>query len=122
MTIAEDEQILPLCTIESTHSLLAILTKNGRLLIVPLAELRTLSAGGKGTKLIDLDDGDHIQQWVTGTDKGFVLSGVYRRRYTDWMISDATLANYIGKRARKGKVVERKIIDAVLTAYKESTE
>lgn len=115
-TSAGDTLLSPLYVAEK-HSLLAMLTAAGRLLIVDLHELRLLSGGGRGTKLIDLADDDYIAQWVTSTEEqGFMLSGVYRRRQTDWHISGSVLEAYKGKRARKGKALERKITEAVLTA------
>lgn len=122
ITISDDDMLLSPCISSSADTHLALLTTLGRLLVIELTELRQLSSGGRGTKLIDLDKGDTIQQWAVGSADGFVLSGIYRRRPIDWVISGDTLAPYLGKRARKGKLVERKIIDAVLTAYKESVE
>lgn len=122
VTIAKGDLLLAPCIRRSSDVYLALLTKLGRLLVIELNELRKLSSGGRGTKLIDLDNGDVIAQWAVGSEKGFVLSGIYRRRQTDWVISGAALAPYVGKRARKGKLLERKITDAVLTAYKEGVE
>ena len=107
--------------VDPSHTLLALLSQQGRFLVIDLAELRELSGGGRGTKLIDLDEGDEISQWATGTAAGFVLSGVYRRRQTDWEINASTLENYRAKRARKGKPLERKIAEPLLTAAVNST-
>lgn len=116
INVPEKEALLTPIYVQPEHTLLALLTTQDRLLIVDLIELRELSGGGRGTKLIDLDAGDTISQWATGTATGFVLSGVYRRRQTDWQLKDALLESYRGKRARKGKLLERKITNAVLTA------
>ena len=117
ITIAKDDELLPPLYVATEHNMLALLSAAGRFLVIDLTELRELSGGGRGTKLLDLDEGDRISQWVTGTNEaGFVLSGIYRRRQTDWEIKGTTLASYQGKRARKGKMLERKISDAVLTA------
>lgn len=116
INVPEKETLLPPLYVQPAHTLLALLSAQGRLLVLDLIELRELSGGGRGTKLIDLDEDDFISQWVTSSESGFVLSGIYRRRQTDWQLKDALLDSYRGKRARKGKVLERKITNAVLTA------
>lgn len=117
ITLSHDDHLLAPLYIADNHSLLALLTAAGRFLVIDLAELRSLSGGGRGTKLIDLTDDDYIVQWASSTEaQGFLLSGVYRRRQTDWPINGSVLESYKGKRARKGKALERKITDAVLTA------
>lgn len=116
ITIADKDALLTPLYVAENHTLLALLSASGRLLVISLTELRELSGGGRGTKLMDLDDGDVISQWATGPATGFVISGVYRRRQIDWEITGSVLESYQGKRARKGKTLERKISDAVLTA------
>lgn len=116
ITIADKDALLTPLYVAENHTLLALLSASGRLLVISLTELRELSGGGRGTKLMDLDEGDVISQWATGPATGFVISGVYRRRQIDWEITGSVLESYQGKRARKGKTLERKISDAVLTA------
>lgn len=117
---AEDTLLRPVY-VQSDHTLLALLTAKARFLVVSLAELRTLS-GGRGTKLIDLDEDDRVVAWATGPEQGFVISGIYRRRMTDWAIQGTTLESYLGKRARKGKNLERKMTEMVLTPFSAVTE
>lgn len=107
--------------VQPDHTLLALLTAKARFLVIALDELRTLS-GGRGTKLIDLDKDDRVVAWATGPEDGFVISGIYRRRVTDWAIQGATLESYLGKRARKGKNLERKMTEMVLTPFSAVTE
>lgn len=116
ITIADKDALLTPLYVAENHTLLALLSASGRLLVISLTELRELSGGGRGTKLMDLDEGDVISQWATGPATGFVISGVYRRRQINWEITGSVLESYQGKRARKGKTLERKISDAVLTA------
>lgn len=116
INVPEKDVLLTPIYVQPEHTLLALLSAQGRLLIIDLIELRELSGGGRGTKLMDLDSADVISQWATGTEMGFVLSGVYRRRETDWHLKASLLDSYRGKRARKGKMLERKITNAVLTA------
>ena len=66
------------------------------------------AAGGRGTTLMGLDDGDVIEQWTTLGAAGLMLDGIYRNRETQRVLSGAELADYAGKRARKGKVLALK--------------
>lgn len=116
ITVHDEDSLLPPLYVDPTHSLLAILTQQQRFLVIALSELKQLKGGGRGTKLIDLDADDTVVQWATGSAEGFVLSGIYRRKATNWEITAKTLETYLGKRARKGKLLERKMTDAVLSA------
>lgn len=122
VSITASDQLLPPLYVQPDHTLLAILTANERLLILALDELKILSGGGRGTKLIDLEANDSIVAWATGPQQGFVLSGIYRKRQTEWPIQGATLETYLGKRARKGKNLERKMTELVLTPFSAITE
>ena len=91
---------------EDTH--LAMLAKSGRFLVVPLDELKTMTSG-RGTQLMGLDDGDALAQWVTVGQQGLVARGVYRNKETDVEMNLAALADFIGKRARKGRALSLKV-------------
>lgn len=116
VTIAEEDHLLKPLYVQPTHTHLALLSTNGRFLVIELSELRELGSGGRGTKLMDLDKGDSLSQWATGNEAGFVISGINRRRQIDWELKGTLLESYKGRRARKGKELERKITQAVLTA------
>ncbi|HJH23757.1 MAG TPA: DNA topoisomerase IV subunit A [Paenalcaligenes hominis] len=122
VSVAANDTLLRPVYVQPDHVLLALLTAKSRFLVISLDELRTLSGGGRGTKLIDLDEDDHVVAWATGPENGFVISGIYRRRATDWLIQGTTLESYLGKRARKGKSLERKITEMVLTPFSAVTE
>src|SRR5690606_3270313 len=89
-----------------TH--LAMLAKKGRFLIVPLSELKTMSSG-RGTQLMGLDAGDTLAQWLAMGPAGLLACGVYRKKDTELELSMDDLADYIGKRARKGRALSLKI-------------
>lgn len=112
---SEEDVLLKPLYVQPDHTLLALLSAKGRFLVIELSELRELS-GGRGTKLMDLDADDTLSQWATGTEAGFVISGINRRRQIDWELKGSLLESYRGKRARKGKELERKITQAVLSA------
>ncbi len=91
---------------DDTH--LAMLAKKGRFLIVPLSELKTMTSG-RGTQLMGLDEGDALAQWVAIGPLGLVAQGIYRKKETDLIMDMEELADYIGKRARKGRTLSLKI-------------
>ncbi|HLT98589.1 MAG TPA: DNA topoisomerase IV subunit A [Burkholderiaceae bacterium] len=95
-----------------TH--LAMLAKKGRFLIVPLSELKTMSSG-RGTQLMGLDDGDSLAQWVSMGPAGLVARGIYRKKETELELGMDDLADYIGKRARKGRALTLKIAQPKLS-------
>ncbi|MCB5363265.1 DNA topoisomerase IV subunit A [Pusillimonas sp. CC-YST705] len=95
-----------------TH--VAMFTKSERLLVIALDEVRVLAAGGRGTTLMGLDDGDLIDQWVTFGPAGLMLEGVYRNRETQRVLTATELQAYLGKRARKGKALALKFKQLVL--------
>src|SRR5690606_25324274 len=93
---------------------LAMLSKKGRFLVVELAELKRLSGGGRGTILMGLDAGDVLAQWVPVGPNGILAAGVYRNRETVESLGLDVLAEYVGKRARKGKILAVKAKQAQL--------
>jgi len=105
----------------STH--LAMYTAKGKILIVDLGDVKSLAGGGRGTQLMTLDANDSLAQIIPVGEGGIVVSGIYRNKQTEDTLSLQTLAEYIGKRARKGRlfVVRMKNITLlpVMAANKE---
>lgn len=91
---------------DDTH--LAMLAKSGRFLVVPLSELKIMS-GGRGTQLMGLDKADTLAQWLAIGPQGLVARGIYRNKETDLELDMEALADYVGKRARKGRALALKI-------------
>lgn len=85
ITVSGGTVLPPRLITPEDSSMVAVLSKGGRLLLFPLSELNVLSGGGKGMMLLDLKEGDEV-----------VLCGVIAK-------PDDTLLPYIGKRARAGK-------------------
>lgn len=111
---AGDELLKPL-RLEPDDSHLVLLSTQGRMLIVPLDELRSLSAGGRGTRLMDLDADDGIAQWVGIGPAGLAVAGIYRRRDTVDVLTLDDLAAWVGRRARRGRSFSTRIRDARLS-------
>lgn len=109
VTLDGGDTLLKPVPLRATDDHLAMLTQKGRFLVVPLLELKTLSGGGRGTILMGLDGGDAIEQWLAIGAAGLTASGVYRNKHTDLALDWTELSDYVGKRARKGKVLSIKV-------------
>lgn len=106
----KEETILPpaiLAPIES--SLVAVLSRNARLLTFLLSELKLLQGGGKGMMLIDLKEGDELTGCTVVNQPEVTLNGTAGSRVQQLKINGKELQNYFGQRARTGKVVETKL-------------
>jgi len=97
----------------ATH--LALLSAKRKCLVVALDEVKALSGGGRGTALMQLDADDALAQVVPVGAGGLRAAGVYRNRDWEDVLAGPALAVYIGKRARKGKLLDVKAKDPVLS-------
>ena len=84
----------------------AFLSEKGKLLVIGLDEVKALSGGGRGTILIAIDSPDALSQCVPISEKGLRATGVYRNKQIEDVLSGASLAGYVSKRARKGKLLD----------------
>lgn len=122
MTVQAGEQVLKPLYVQPEDTRLALLTEQGRFLVIELDELRVLKNGGRGTMLINLDEGDRLQQWATVGPSGVQIEGIYRRKHYTWVFDEQELAPYLGRRARKGKMLARKIRHPRLTRVMNLSE
>jgi topoisomerase-4 subunit A len=105
LTLDASEQVLPPARAEHTHTQVANLAADGRLLVYALDELKLQPGGGRGLTLMDVDAktplvavatfGDQLK--VTGTGRG--------GKPKEEVLKGAALAEHVGRRARKGRVV-----------------
>lgn len=117
ITLEENEQLLPPSLIAGDASAIACLSEKGRLLVFGLAEIKALSNGGRGVILIDLDGKESLLGARAISQKGVRVSGIGRAaKPQEVSLSATALAPHIGKRARKGKVLESKLKAQNLTA------
>lgn len=114
VNLEKDDTLLRPLVLQGDDTHLAMLTGKGRFLVVELAELKKLSGGGRGTVLMGLDAGDGIAQWVAIGSAGMVAEGIYRNKHTEQLLIGGELEPYLGKRARKGRVLSLKIKQPVL--------
>ncbi|MCP3707999.1 DNA topoisomerase IV subunit A [Paraburkholderia sp. CNPSo 3274] len=110
MTI--DEGCVPLAPMPMLPDALqvACLSTSGRLLVFSLDEMKTLSGGGRGVTLMQLDDNEKLVQALAISAAGVVLVGTGRGgKAAEDLMSGAVLAPQIGKRARKGRAPDSKL-------------
>ncbi|WP_042271165.1 DNA topoisomerase IV subunit A [Paraburkholderia heleia] len=110
MTI--DEGCVPLAPMPMLPDALqvACLSSGGRLLVFGLDEMKTLSGGGRGVTLMQLDDNEKLVQALAISAAGVVLVGTGRGgKAGEDLMAGAVLAPQIGKRARKGRAPDSKL-------------
>ncbi len=109
ISLPQDASVLPAALFESTEALVAVVTKQGRLLIFPVNEVPEL-ARGKGNKLIQIPTKD----LKSGDDAvlGFCVLEAHQsirihagKRHINLKLAD--LQAYQGKRAQRGNKLPR---------------
>jgi topoisomerase-4 subunit A len=85
---------------------LALLSAKGKFLLFGLDEVKVLGGGGRGTILMGLDGNDHLSQVVPIGAAGLRATGTYRNKQVEDILVGADLAAYVGKRARKGRQLD----------------
>ena len=117
--ITLDEGALPLApkVVAANASAIACLSDQGRLLVFGLDEMKTLTNGGRGVTLMELDDKESLLAAQPISQRGVLVTGIGRGGKTQEVALSATgLSIHIGKRARKGKALVAKVKALTLTA------
>jgi topoisomerase IV subunit A len=110
ISVKEDTNILPPAILAPTeNSLVAAISKDKRLLVFMLSELKLLQGGGKGMMLIDLKKGDELTSCTVVNEPQLTLTGMAGSKVQQLQIGGKELKDYFGARARAGKVVETKL-------------
>lgn len=113
--VTVEKPLLKPIFVEKDDRYLALLSKNGRFLIIALSDIRKLAGGGLGTILIGLDDNDKLSQAVPFGESGLAVTGTYRRKETTDILDLNELEVYIGKRARKGRALDVRVKDFTIS-------
>ena len=110
--ITLDDGALPLAprVVADNASAVACLSEKGRLLVFGMDELKTLSNGGRGVTLMELEEKEKLLAVQPITQKGVIVTGTWaapsrarcRCRRPAWQ-------PHFGKRARKGKPLVAKV-------------
>jgi topoisomerase-4 subunit A len=110
MTLEEGDEPLAPTLVADDASAVACLSEKGRLLVFGLTEIKSLSSGGRGVTLMELEDKETLLAAKAISQKGVKVSGIGRAaKPQEVNLSATSLALHIGKRARKGKALESKI-------------
>ena len=116
VTIEKGDAMLRPVPLPAEASHLALLSAKGRCLVFGLSEVKSLAGGGRGTILMGLDAPDTLAQAVPFGEAGLKASGIYRNRATEDVLVGDALLPYVGKRARKGKQLDVRPKQPVLSA------
>ena len=101
---------LPPRVINANYGAVTCLSEKGRLLVFGLDELKTLSNGGRGVTLMELDPKEKLLAVQPISQKGVVVVGTWAgNKPREVELFASGLALHFGKRARKGKALEAKI-------------
>jgi topoisomerase-4 subunit A len=106
VTLEDGDALLRPVPVFAGAQQLALLSGKGKFLVFGLDEVKVLSGGGRGTILMGLDASDGLSQVVPIGPAGLRVTGVYRNRPTEDILSGAALQPYVGKRARKGRQLD----------------
>ncbi|MBU6437191.1 MAG: DNA topoisomerase IV subunit A, partial [Betaproteobacteria bacterium] len=107
MTLDDGDVPLRPARVDEAASAVAALSHGGRLLVFGLDEMKALANGGRGVIVMDLDSPDHLVQALPVSQRGLVVHGIGRGGAARSQALDAkALVPYVGKRARKGKLLD----------------
>ena len=104
LAIEADDKLLPPVAVQAAHDKLACLSLSGRLLVFALEEVKVQSNGGRGLTLMDVDAKDPLLSVATFHDTLAVHGTTRSAKPKLETLSGKALADYEGKRARKGKL------------------
>ncbi len=112
----EKEAILPpVLFTPSDTALVCAASKQGRLLVFSLLELKTLSGGGKGVIVLGLSEGDELAAVTVIDAPSLHITIMAAAREQVIKLVGEVLQSYFGKRARGGKVISLKANVRVLS-------
>ena len=122
ITIEGDELILPPVLFTPTEQSWVIsVSRSGRLLAFPLAEMKRLAAGGRGLIVMGLEDNDELAGViVAGKSKIVVTTQTAAGREQIIRLSETDLQAHLAKRARMGKMLPVKA-KSVVTQVESAT-
>ena len=107
LTLEDQDLLLPLVAVAAGHNLVACLAQDGRLLVFGLDELKLQANGGKGLTLMDVDAKRCPLLSVATLIDSLVVHGQGRgAKPKQESLKAGALANYLGKRARKGRKLD----------------
>lgn len=116
ITLDEGDEPLTPRPVTAGASAIACLSEKGRVLVFGIDEIKSLTAGGRGVILMELEKNEKLLAAQPISQRGVIVSGIGRgAKAQEILLSASGLAVHIGKRARKGKGLESKIKATTLT-------
>jgi topoisomerase-4 subunit A len=110
ITLDDGDEPLGPRIVSNNASAIACLAEKGRLLVFGLDEIKTLSGGGRGVILMELEKNEKLLAAQPISQKGVIVFGTGRGgKPQELAFTATTLTPHIGKRARKGKALESRI-------------
>ncbi|MCE2679754.1 MAG: DNA topoisomerase IV subunit A [Burkholderiales bacterium] len=110
LSLDEAERLLPPVPLSAEHSHCAVLSDKGRFHVFPLAEMKTLSGGGRGVQCLPLKEGEQLLGVLPiATGDALEVYGTGRAGKTQILLIKAQdLQSRIGKRGGKGRELDVK--------------
>jgi topoisomerase-4 subunit A len=110
ITLDEGDEPLTPRIVASGASAIACLSEKGRLLVFGLDEMKSLTGGGRGVILMELEQNEKLTAVQPISQRGVIVTGAGRAgKPQELSLSASALSAHIGKRARKGKALESRI-------------
>ncbi|MDO9073124.1 MAG: DNA topoisomerase IV subunit A [Rubrivivax sp.] len=106
LTLEAGERPLPPVPVAPSHTQVACLAADGRLLVYALTELKLQPGGGRGLTLMDVDTATPLLSVATLADSLKVQGSGRGGKPKEELLKWAALAEHAGKRARKGRKVD----------------
>lgn len=111
----ESEKILPPVLFEPSERALVITVSNtGRLLVFPLAEVKTLAGGGKGVILMGQEEASELVASLVCEAREISVITLSRSVEKALRVSEKELPSYLSRRARMGKALPLKSTHKVI--------
>ncbi|WP_338849778.1 DNA topoisomerase IV subunit A [Massilia sp. W12] len=107
ITLDEGDAMLPPQVVQEQDSQLACLSEQGRILLFPLADVKTLSGGGRGTMLQSLQEKESLLAALPTGTRGVKAAGTARGgKPQEALLANSALTPHQGKRGGKGRALE----------------
>jgi topoisomerase-4 subunit A len=106
VTLEEKDALLRPVPIFTDSIYVALFSSRSRLLVIALEEVKNMTGGGRGTILMGLDAPDVLAQTIPLSAKGMRVTGTYRNKQVEDILSGSAMHPYLSKRARKGKLLD----------------
>ena len=106
LTLEEGETLLRITPfVPRETSIVACLSKAGKLHLFAYSEFKQLTGGGRGVITMALDDKDQLAAVTISDGITLTINCINRGKAVEWVLNENEMAPYIGKRARKGKPI-----------------